>query len=65
MREEDRISPTIYLEGLYAEYQDGIPNGTAGRENNTFYEDQMPDTDLNMDFFQDFEQVKDRIFISW
>lgn len=62
MREEDRISPTIYLEGLYAEYQDGIPMERLAEKIISFYEDQMPDTDLNMDFFQDFEQVKDRIF---
>lgn len=62
MRESDNISPTIYLEGLYAEYQNGAAIEELAEKIIAFYKEQMPDSDLNMDFFQDFEQVKDRIF---
>lgn len=62
MRESDNISPTIYLEGLYAEYQNGADLGELAEKIVVFYEKQMPDTELNMDFFLDFEQVKDRIY---
>lgn len=62
MKESDTISPTIYLEGLYAEYQNGTALEELVEKIITFYKEQMPDSDLDMDFFQDFKQVKDRIF---
>lgn len=62
MRESDNISPTIYLEGLYAEYQDGTALEQLAEKIVAFYREQMPDKELNMDFFRDFEQVKNRIF---
>lgn len=62
MKASDNISPTIYLEGLYAEYQDGTAMEELAEKVITFYEEQMPSGGLDMDFFQDFELVKDRIF---
>lgn len=62
MKASDNISPTIYLEGLYAEYQDGAAMEELAEKVITFYEEQMPSGGLDMDFFQDFELVKDRIF---
>ncbi len=62
MKASDNISPTIYLEGLYAEYQNGAAIERLADQIMAFYKEQMPQTDLNMDFFRDFELVKDRIF---
>lgn len=62
MRESDHISPTIYLEGLYEEYQNGAAIERLAENMMTFYNEHMPDNDLNLDFFMDFEQVRDRIF---
>ncbi len=62
MEKSDHIAPTIYLEGLYEEYQNGIAMEELAEKIIVFNKQQMPDSDLNMDFFQDFEQVKDRIF---
>lgn len=62
MKASDNISPTIYLEGLYAEYQDGTAMEELAEKVIAFYEEKMPDDGLDMDFFQDFELVKGRIF---
>lgn len=62
MKESDNISPTIYLEGLYADYQNGTAMEELVEKIISFHQKQMPDSDLDMDFFQDFKQVKDRIF---
>lgn len=62
MKASDNISPTIYLEGLYAEYQDGTAMEELAEKVIAFYEEKMPADGLDMDFFQDFELVKDRIF---
>lgn len=62
MEKSEHIAPTIYLEGLYEEYQNGIAMEELAEKIIVFNKQQMPDSDLNMDFFQDFEQVKDRIF---
>lgn len=62
MKASDNISPTIYLEGLYAEYQDGTAMEELVEKVIAFYEEKMPADGLDMDFFQDFELVKDRIF---
>lgn len=62
MGESDNISPTIYLEGLFAEYQAGTTIEKLADKIIDFYQKQMPDGGLNMDFFKDYEQVKDRIY---
>ncbi len=62
MKESDNISPTIYLEGLFAEYQTGTAIGKLADKIIDFYQEQMPDGGFDMDFFRDYEQVKDRIY---
>lgn len=62
IRQEDSIFPTIYLEGLYAEYLQGESiDSLAGRIINC-HEEQSMTLDLDMDFFHDYGSVKDRIF---
>ena len=62
MKESDNLSPTIYLDGLFAEYQDGAYIEDLAEQILRFYKEQLPAGRLDMDFFQNFEQVKDRIF---
>lgn len=62
MKESDNLSPTIYLDGLFAEYQDGAYIEDMAEQIIRFYKEQLPAGRLDMDFFQNFEQVKDRIF---
>lgn len=62
IRREDSVFPTIYLEGLYQEYLRGEEiDSLAGRIVNC-HEEQSMALDLDMDFFQDYGSVKDRIF---
>lgn len=62
IRQEDSVFPTIYLEGLYEEYVDGEEiDSLAGRIINC-HEEQSMALNLDMDFFHDYNSVKDRIF---
>lgn len=62
IRQEDSVFPTIYLDGLYEEYLrgEGI-DSLAGRIINC-HEEQSMALNLDMDFFHDYDSVKDRIF---
>jgi hypothetical protein len=62
MKKTENISPTIYLEGAYEDYQDGENLEELADRIIACYEERMPAAAFNMDFFQDFELVKDRIF---
>ena len=62
MKESDNLSPTIYLDGLFEEYQDGAYIEDLAEQIIRFYKEQLPAGRLDMDFFRNFEQVKDRIF---
>lgn len=61
-KEPDHISPTIYLEAAYREYQDGAPIQKVTDEIMKVYEKSTCDIELDMDFFRDYDRVKDRIF---
>lgn len=62
IKQEDSVFPTIYLEGLYEEYVNGESiDSLAGRIINC-HEEQSMALDLDMDFFHDYNSVKDRIF---
>lgn len=62
MKESDNLSPTIYLDGLFEEYQDGAYIEDLAEQIIRLYKEQLPAGRLDMDFFRKFEQVKDRIF---
>ena len=58
----DKISPTVYLEGLYEEYLEGTVIETLADKIVDVCKGHMQDVKLDMDFFRDFTQVKDKIF---
>ena len=62
MKESDNLSPTIYLDGLFEECQDGAYIEDLAEQIIRLYKEQLPAGRLDMDFFRNFEQVKDRIF---
>jgi len=62
MRESDKISPTIYLEAPYRRYQEGTDMQEIIDQITALYEDQIRDISLDMNFFTEFDCVKDRIF---
>lgn len=62
MARGDTISPTIYLEGFYEAYQEGTAMEVLVDRIIRIYEEQMRDINLDMEFFRDFEKVRDRIF---
>ena len=58
---DSNISPTIYLDAFYKMYTDGVDmEEVAGRVLAAYYNGR-PTKSLNVDFFKDFEKVKDRI----
>lgn len=59
--EGSNITPTIYLEAFFKLYQDGIGMVDIVNKIHTVYKESMPKENINMDFFRDFEKVKDRI----
>ncbi|MDE6844199.1 MAG: hypothetical protein K2J99_00320 [Lachnospiraceae bacterium] len=62
MRETDKVSPTIYLEEPYRQYREGTDLHEIADRIAALYEAQMKDIHLDMNFFGEFEYVKDRIF---
>lgn len=60
-QEESNLSPNIYLEEFYAEYQRGKTIGSIIYEIVEVYDKCKSQECLNMDFFTDYSQMKDRI----
>lgn len=56
------IAPTVYLEGPYKRYQEGISLEVIAEEIRDEYEKHAHNLQLDIDFFKDFSQVKGRIF---
>lgn len=61
-RQEDSIFPTIYLEGLYEEFKEGARLSALVEKIINCHEEQSMALELDMEFFRDFNRVKDRIF---
>lgn len=60
-QEGSNIAPTLYVNSLYEEYQMGADmESLAERVMESYYQGTVK-KDINMDFFLDFEKVKDRI----
>lgn len=57
------MAPTIYLEPFYAEFVQGKEIGAIVWEIVTFCEKKHPVKDLDMNFFTDYEMVKNRIMV--
>lgn len=62
IRPENSIFPTIYLEGLYEEFKAGTGLSALAEKIMNCYEEQSMALDLDLDFFRDYDRVKDRIF---
>lgn len=60
--EAENVSPTIYLEGLYEEYLEGAAIEKLAEKIITFYREQVTKLNLDMEFFQDFERVREQIY---
>lgn len=55
------ISPTIYLNHYYHQYQKGKPISDIYRDILTCYEENRPKKDIDITFFTDYEKVKDHV----
>lgn len=57
----NRITPTIYLDEFYDRYMGGVTLSETLREIIRIYEAHTVGDDLSMEFFLDYEKVRDRI----
>ncbi len=55
------VAPTIYLEAFLESYEQGKPWDEVMEKILTVYENRVPRDTIDVDFFDDFEKVKDRI----
>ncbi|MCM1416319.1 MAG: DUF5688 family protein [bacterium] len=60
--QENSVFPTIYLDSLYEEYKLGDSIEDLADQIINCHEEQSMALDLDMDFFHDYDSVKDRIF---
>lgn len=58
---ETNVSPTIYLNSYYKEYENGREAGEIAAEIYQLYENHRDKFKFNMDMFKDFDGVKERI----
>ena len=58
---QTNIIPTIYMEPFYELYRKGIGLDAVTEKICKVYKESLPRENINMDFFKDFEKVKDRI----
>lgn len=61
MHKRYNVSPTIYLEGFYEMLQDGMDMDSVVSRLLSIYVKGLPKNKVDMEFFMDFEQVKERI----
>lgn len=55
------VIPTIYVDGFWVEYESGTPMSLVVSKVINLYSKQKPKSDVDMSFFTDYEQVKERI----
>ena len=61
LREGQNVSPTIYLNSFYEMLKDGMNLDSVVKRILEVYVRSLPQNKVDMEFFKDFEQVKDRI----
>lgn len=59
---ESNLSPTVYLNAFYEDYQNGKPLSGVVSDIAKIYEDTKVGGRINMDFFGDYERVKKQLF---
>ncbi|MBQ7781635.1 MAG: hypothetical protein IJ405_06390 [Lachnospiraceae bacterium] len=62
-KEDENISPTIYLEGFFGDYLKGKAFGRIVQEIIQIYEEHKIKVPINMDFFLDYQAVRGRLFL--
>ncbi len=55
------ISPNIYLDGLYAAYEQGETFHVVMEEVRRIYEESKVETSIDMGFFMDYEKMKEKV----
>lgn len=55
------VVPTIYLDSFWEAYESGMPFAVVIRRLLAVYREDMPDEDIDMEYFKYFEKVRDRI----
>lgn len=55
------VSPTIYLDSFFEAYQNGTEMDTIVESLLQLYWEGLPTKEIDMDFFKDYEKVKDKI----
>lgn len=61
MEKDRNISPTIYLNSIFEEYEEGTTFAACVRKITNVYEDSRTETNINMDFFTDYGKVKEKL----
>lgn len=61
LTEHKNLSPTIYLNSFWEHYISGTPMDQITSKILKVYEKDMPEGDVDMSFFRDFEKVRDKI----
>lgn len=61
MEPDKNISPTIYMNSIFIEYQEGVTFTDCLKKVVNVYENSRTETNINMDFFTDYEKVKGRL----
>ncbi|MBQ7360354.1 MAG: hypothetical protein IJW63_09690 [Lachnospiraceae bacterium] len=62
LSKESNLSPTIYLNGFYKEYQEGKELIDVKQSILEVYRSSKVDVKVDMDFFLDYEKVKNKLF---
>ena len=60
-RRGTNISPNIYLDGLYAAYEQGETFHRVMGEVRRIYEESKVETSIDMGFFLDYEKMKEKV----
>ena len=63
MREEMNCSPTIYLDSFYENFQEGMEMSEIMMKLIRTFENYTPERKIDMSFFTDYTQVKDKIIL--
>lgn len=61
LSKKSNVSPTIYLEPFWESYQNGVPLEILTEKIVTIYKEDTPKNSIDLEFFKEFEKVKDRI----
>ena len=61
MEKDKNISPTIYMNSIFEAYEEGDTFAACVKKVIDVYENSKTETNINMDFFTDYEKVKGKL----